>query len=647
MNFRLGLFAAFLAAASGGSVHADPQKLSEQDYFSDLPEVLTVTRLAQPLSETPGAVTVIDRATIRRSGARELADVLRLVPGYFVAGWNGANPNAVYHTPLDDYGTRNLVLIDGRPVYSTAFVGDTHRSMMGILLDDIERVEVLRGSNAAAYGANAMFGVINIITRHSADTQGAMAMATGGEGGTRDAGARIGWGNAAASFRLSAGRRADRGYLNVYDDKLAEQLHFRGDLRPSADQELLLAAGVAQLSAGEGFAGQPGNPPHAIHWQDQYVHGQWRRQLSATEELRVAASYDVEQIRDRVRYPPLPAVMLDFGARGRRLNLELQHSIGIAAELRAVWGLGYKHEDVLSRPLFATDDRLAFHEKRLFGNIEWRPHPQWLVNAGGFWGDHSQVGSYFVPRLMANFHVVPDHTLRIGTTDALRVPTFFELKGDVRYYLDGMLIGRTTAARGNARPEEMQAQELGYFGNFRAWRLTLDVRVFRERMRDRIAGEGYDLPVALPATGTHVEDYINNTGLKLRGLEYQLRWKPLADTEIWLNQTFVKQVWDDGWDDRIPPRHATTLALFQKLPLNLDLGLIYHRIGGMTWRSDEDWLPPRRRLDVRLAYPFQVGSTRAEAAVVVQAANGNSPEFLPTENFAVERRAFATLRLEY
>ena len=81
-----------------GAAHAD-DAITEDDYFGTLPVVLTVSRLAQPISDTPGAVTVIDRDKIRRSGARDVTDLLRLVPGYLVSGWNGANPNAAYHAP--------------------------------------------------------------------------------------------------------------------------------------------------------------------------------------------------------------------------------------------------------------------------------------------------------------------------------------------------------------------------------------------------------------------------------------------------------------------------------------------------------------------------------------------------------------------
>jgi iron complex outermembrane receptor protein len=661
------LLSGLLCVLSGSALAGG---VTEADYFSELPEVLTVTRLAQPLSETPGAVTIIDRETIRRSGAREVADVLRLVPGYMVSGYNGAHPTAAYHAPIDEYGVRNLVLIDGRTVYSTYFLGGTHNGMTSVMLDDIERIEVLRGSNSAAYGANAMFGVINIITRHAADTHGAEVSVTGGEGGIEDNYTRIGWGNDKASFRLSTGRRKDSGYLERRDDKIISQLHFRGDLRPAVDRELRIAAGVTESSLGEGV-GKDGNPLRTTGWRSIYLQGEWRAQLSGTDELKLTASFDEEHYRDRTAYAPDPSVMLDYGGRARRTNLELQHTLGIVTGLRAVWGMGYKQEAAVSPPLYARQDAVDVHEERVFGNLEWRPHPQWLVNAGGFWGRHSWTGAYFSPRLMANFHMTPDHTLRLGASKSERTPTLFELASDVRYYPKSLTSPfpfprlfamfnmpiRTFAASGNVDNEKLSSQEIGYFGNFRNWRMTLDVRAYIERMKDLIAeGQrtipGYNLPVA-PFTPIEVSDFMNGHGFKLRGIEYQLRWKPFNETELWVNQNFSRLVWDDkvtGDDrtDKLPPTRMTTLALFQKLPANLDLSLMYHSMGAMNWGSNpKDALPNRRRVDARLAMPFRVGSTRAEAAFAVQAASGNYPEYFVRQGMKVERRAYGTLRIEF
>ncbi len=620
---------------------------AEDDYFGALPVVLTVSRLAQPLSDTPGAVTVLDRDKIRRSGARDVADLMRMVPGYMVAGWNGANPNAAYHAPVDEYGTRNLVLIDGRSVYSPFYLGNTNKGMLGVMLEDIERIEVLRGSNSAAYGANAMFGVINIVTRHSGDTHGAEIVVAGGNDGLADVRARVGWGNDAASFRLSTGRRADHGYRNAFDDMVLRQTHFRADLRPSVSDDMLVEAGGTEFSGGEGFLADPGNSQRTVFWNDWYLHGQWRRQLSDTDEIKVSANVDQERIHDSTPYAPLPAVLLDFGGEGRRYNVEIQHQLGLTQSLRAVWGLGFKREEALSKAIYGQDHPITFNESRLFGNLEWRFSPRWLVNAALFLGDHSWTGGYAAPRIMVNYELTPDHTLRMGAGKSVRTPSLYELAGDVRYYLGGVLLQRPTAARGNVRPETLLTQELGYFGNFREARLTLDVRAYHEEMKGYIDAKSYTLPAPVPLLDPQGEDYVNTPGLRSFGVEYQLRWQPWDTTEVWVNQNWQHYSWSDSdRDDRSPPTYASSVMLFQKLPGGLDLSVSFHNNGKMTWRG-QDNLTNSRRFDMRLAYPFRIDGVRAEVAVVAQSLNGRQPIFQPSEQFMFDRRLFGTLRIEY
>ncbi|HET8693335.1 MAG TPA: TonB-dependent receptor [Aquabacterium sp.] len=623
---------------------------SEDDYFANVPVVLTASRLDQPLNEAPGSITVIDRNTIRLSGARTVAEVLRLVPGYLSGGWNGANPVAAYHIPLDDYGTRNLVLIDGRSVYASSYLGDTHRGMMDVLLDDIERIEVLRGSNAAAYGANAMFGVINIITRHSADTVGSEVSVTQGDNGIADRMVRFGVGNEKASFRLSAGEQRDTGYLNAYDDMKLSQLHGRADFKPNLQDDLMLKAGVSYLSAGEGFPGADGNPLHTIYTRDSYFNAQWKHEISNTDEVQVSANYMEDWKQDQIPYPPLPAVLLDFGAVGRRVNLEVQRKMSLGPDVRTVLGLGYKDERAQSQAVYSRPDWLSFQEERFFGTLEWRAAPKWLFNAGLFVGQQSLTGTYVSPRLMVNWLVTPEHTFRAGITDSTRPPSLFEYYGDIRYYLGGTLIGQTTAARGDAEPEKLHTEEIGYQGRFIQSRVTVDVRAFHERMDSIIGSDTYTRSSPLPGTGSDVTDYINKPGLDLTGIESQVRWKPAESSEIWLNQGFTHLQWDDpalnARSERQPPKYATTIAWFQKLPGEWQLSVIHQRLGSMTWRDDRDWLAASHRTDVRLAYPFRLGSNKAEASVTVQSIEGARPFFLPREGFEWGRRSFLNVRME-
>ena len=263
-----------------------PTELSEQDYFGDLPVVLSVSRLAQPLDEVPGAVTVLDRELIRRSGARDVAEVLRLVPGFLLTYRNGANPLASYHAGMDAYGSRMQVYVDGRSLYSSFFLGDTHVALRGIVLEDVERIEVLRGSNSASYGANAFLGVVNIVTRNAADTQGAMLSLTSGEQGVRDGTVRYGWGDERASYRITAAQRKDNGFANVVDDSKISRLQFRADLAPTGIDEIMLQIGMGEIWRGEG-TGTGTNPFRSIGNEDAHLSLRWQRQLSPDEQLQL------------------------------------------------------------------------------------------------------------------------------------------------------------------------------------------------------------------------------------------------------------------------------------------------------------------------------------------------------------------------
>jgi len=466
MRRQISHFAQVAAAlsflTSGGSASAAPIELaasgtSEHDYFAEMPVVLSVSRLAQPLNETPGAVTVIDRDMIRRSGVRELADLMRLVPGFIVGGFNGASPMAAYHGAFNVYGTHLQVFVDGRSVYSTYYLGDTHHGLMTVALEDVERIEVLRGSNSAAYGANAFLGVVNIVTRSAHDTHGAEVSVTSGERGIADNYVRVGFGNDRASFRASLSRRADSGLDHVYDDKGVGQLHLRADLRPGHRDEVMVLAGAASKSWGDGFAAEPGNAPRTAKMDSAYGFAAWKHQFERWGDLSLSASWDEERFRDRWSYRdalapvslalPAPlgtlvvlpagayaATTVDSSGSARRAGVEAQHTLRPTDSLRAVWGGAYRHELVESPPLYYLTDSISRQHWRWFGNVEWRAHEKLLFNLGGLWEKDSAVGSRWAPRLGANFHLTSNHTFRGAITKAHRAPSLYELKGDTRFF---------------------------------------------------------------------------------------------------------------------------------------------------------------------------------------------------------------------
>ena len=649
---RVSVLLVLLVAAAGA---ARAQSLTEDDYLAEVPVVLTATRLQQSLHDVPGAMTVIDRDQIRRSGARDVAELLRLVPGYMLGGFNGAHPVASYHAPLDEYGMRNLVLIDGRSVYSSFFLGDTHRGMMSVLPEDIERIEVLRGANSAAYGANAMFGVINLITRHSADSLGAEVQLSLGSADLRDSRFSLGWGDEQASHRLSAGQREDSGFAGAFDDRRLQVLDWRTDLRPAPDQDLMLRAGLSDLQSGRGFSHvlAAGDPERTIGWREWFLQGRWQRQLEGDGQLQLSADFTHENYADVSYHRELPWVVLDYGSKGQRANLELQHTLAPHADLRAVWGMGLKQEQAQSRPLFYTDEPVGYHEKRLFGHLEWRPTERWTANTGVFVGDHSHSGTYVAPRLMFNHHFTPDHTLRFGVNRSVRTNSLLEFEGDIRYSLRPVMPMELRYWAGNPdiRPERLDSREISYLGQFRPLRLTLDVRAYNEAVKDGISY--FEPSAASQSQGAAKRVFDNQLDFTVRGLEYQLNWEPRQGTRLQWQQNFSQLEWAQAErnvvDQNQPPARASTLAWFEQLPHGFDFTLIRHERSAMSWDKDDvdhdRMLPAASRVDLRLAKRWRTGGRKAEVALTVQALDGAHLE--SRRDFLFERRAFLTLRLEH
>ncbi|MEQ1662721.1 MAG: TonB-dependent receptor plug domain-containing protein, partial [Thiobacillus sp.] len=182
MNTQRSAWYVSLFVGSLLAAHAVQAAVTEADFLDDLPVVLSASRLSQPVSDAPAAVSVIDQDMIRASGFRDIPDLLRLVPGFSVAYTRDNSWAVGYHGLADAFSRRFQVLVDGRSIYNPAF-GSVNWSELPLVIDDIERIEVVRGPNAATYGANAFFAVINIITKHASQTPGVFASLQAGEQG--------------------------------------------------------------------------------------------------------------------------------------------------------------------------------------------------------------------------------------------------------------------------------------------------------------------------------------------------------------------------------------------------------------------------------------------------------------------------------
>ncbi|OZA29728.1 MAG: hypothetical protein B7X93_05555 [Hydrogenophilales bacterium 17-61-9] len=388
-----------VALLLGGALTSPVQArvdLSESDFLDDLPLVLSASRLSQPLNEAPVAVSVIDQDMIRASGFRDIPDLLRLVPGFSVA-YSRDNTWAVgYHGMADAFSRRFQVLVDGRSIYNAGY-GAVNWGELPLSVDDIERIEVVRGPNAASYGANAFMAVVNIVSKDPSQTPGAFASVQYGEQGMAGVTLRHGGSQGDLRYRMTLSAQArDRFETHFREGSLVEALNEetrtnflngRADYRISATDEFSAQFGVTVGDWRAGSLRHPEEPPR----QDvsaQYVQFKYRRAHSADDEWMVQAYFsrnalDAPHVTPLV--PPLvPAptpYLLDAGgdAVQTRANIELQVNRRLAPDWRMVWGAELRRETVRSQRYFDTRDTLDGVLARAYANLEWRARPGLLL----------------------------------------------------------------------------------------------------------------------------------------------------------------------------------------------------------------------------------------------------------------------------
>lgn len=643
------------AVAASGDTAAS---VSEDDFLSEMPVVLSVSRLAQRIDETPGAVTILDKQFIRMSGARDVVDLLRLIPGFqSTTSFETDAPMATYHGRSDDWANRIQVLVDGRSVYSSHLQGSAGLGWQSLALDDIERIEVLRGSNSAAYGARAFLGVVNIVSRDVRSTMGAAAQLTAGDNGVADIGARYGWGDGRAQYRISADRRGDDGLRGAFGKNRVDRFNFSSHFSQGDTSELDIRAGALDIESGRGTPGSAGNNARMQSMGTRFVQADWRSTLNDNEDLLITVSHTEFNYRDSFPYLDASLDHFDLGVSvsyvgipidfsGKEFNdaLSVQHTVRHSADVRTVWGAELRREREVSRPNFDKREEVTSNFARIFGNAEWRFAPHLLLNAGALAESSDIDGNSFSPRVMANWHFAEGHTLRAGVSSAFRPPSAYEKYATVRYYdTNGLNPITTVENSGRAGPERILSQELGYNFGRTGSTLSADVRVFNEAIRGGIASTGF----------VERKEFLNGDNYQIRGLEYQLGWRPSSATRVSFNQTWtdiqVDSLVDPSTEFRVvhgAPRLGNAITVMHQFSNGLDLTVSYQNAVDISLMSDANrhLLFSLERTDVRLAKSFRLANGKAEVALTVQ--NLGAPVMDGDFKFYFDRRALLTLRFE-
>jgi len=594
----------------------------------DIFEEQVVTASARSSSETksPASLTVITGDEIRMSGAATVPEILRRVPGIDIAEMNPSDTNVSIRGFNRRLANKVLVLVDGRSVYQD-FLGGTFWPLIDVNIQDIDRIEVIRGPGSALYGANAFSGVVNIITRTGDEIAGARAAVQAGDHRTFQGAITTGGKTGKLTYKTSfAYERADKWTRDFTDGRVDLSSQFPQPDRSREIQRGEVAAsydfGKTQVSGGGGFdnVAMQVVPLGALRTFGATGQSGFVRAEVGSGPTKVKAFWNALRLTTGPEYWPDGILSLKSSVRSDVVDLTTITGFDFKAygTHHLNIGAGYRFKSLQWGYLASRADGSAYqeHHFNVFLQEEWEitrklslvlsyrmdRNPllaQQSVTAGGL--VHS-------PRGTVLYEVKPDQVLRFTLGTAFRAPTFLESYVDLFAPIpDQPAMGVRFQGSTTLRPEQMLQAELGYRGRFGTFQP--DVVIYAERVQNLITDGALRLPANSseavdPVTGQYVAGYTgfeNEPGSYFgAGAEAGGKWSPADGVDLGLNYSYERMfacsvTSTGGCTDSISAanqvsaalantaRHKLNVTATWRTKTNFDLGLGVHFVSAATW----------------------------------------------------------------
>lgn len=623
-----------------------------------LPVVLTPARLKQSRSEVPASVSVIDRQMIIASGIRRIPELFRLIPGTSVGARDGWNHVVSYHGTNYRDSRRMQVLVDGRSIYQ-AGLATVNWNDIPLAIEDIERIEVVRGPSTASYGANAFLGVINIITRHPDDADKLYLQARKGDNQVEDyllshAGSFEG-----GKYRLSLQSRRDDGFEvnrdgeDRRDSDNSDTLNLRYE--KALDQaNISLAMGYKQGWVTDDFADIDVTSPDTRH-RNHFVSAKMSWDLSKDhhQHLRIDYSGQKQQKEWQAVLPPAfigqpthpsPLVRVDANENSRqtRQDIEFQDTMVWSPDLKTVAGIHIKHNRVSSETYY--DGSRRSDSIQLFANAEYRISDHVTGNVGASWErDSNDNKDHLSPRVSLHYHLNNHHSFRAVYSEAVRSPDLLETTADWTYRAKNITPthnGQTTGeyvvkATGNPdlRAEKISSREIGYYANFQHIGLQWDIKLFRDHLSNLVSD----------STALDKFSPENSNRLRQQGIETELDYRPSPNWLFHASYAYINSDTTTQNEESFTPSNNFSALLSYKFLSNTQLSLSRYYSQNTRRRGKNTF----SRSDLRLAHTLNLRSTEVQLAYVARYQHDDNSELLSDNFYREELRQLFTLSLRY
>jgi iron complex outermembrane recepter protein len=592
---RWGAITMLVALSSAVMAQTHTQLASDVGALKEVPfeelfnlEITTVSKRPERLVDVPSAIQVITSEEIRRSGATSLPEALRLAPNLQVAQVNSSTWAISARGFNATTANKLLVLIDGRSVYTPLFSG-VFWDVQNVMLEDIDRIEVISGPGATLWGANAVNGVINVITKSARDTQGVLLSGGGGSHlrgfGNARYGGKVGqdvyfrlhgMGFDRDDTKLRSGRDADSSWF-------IGQGGFRADWLPSSGEKVMLL--------GNFYGGDIGQTaPGDVTVDGQNLLGRWTHPLAGDSEISLQLYWD----RTHRRITGSIAEVLNT------YDLEFQHRLPLGERNKLIWGGGYRlmHDEVSNAAALAflpgkrdlhlfsgfVQDEITLLREQLFLTI------------GSKFEHNDYSGFEFQPSVRLAWMPVTDQTIWAAVSRAVRSPSRIDTEVFAPSTPPFLLQG------GGDRfdSETVISYELGYRTEL-AQRLGLSISTFFNDYDDIRSVE----PIA-GAPGQFI--ILNRLRAKTYGVELSATWQPLEWWRLRGGYTYFRKeihLGDSGDINRgrgegNDPHHQFLVQSMINLPADLEFDSVLRYVDNLNQRGP--LVPSYVSLDLRLGW---------------------------------------------
>jgi len=557
---------AFILCFSSNTIYArDLTSLSLEELMNM--EVTSVAKKAQPMSDAASAIFVITNEDIRRSGAQSIPEILRIVPGLQVAQIDANKWSVSARGFSGRFSNKLLVLIDGRTIYTPLFSG-VYWNSQDTVLADIERIEVIRGPGGTLWGANAVNGIINIITKSASDTHGQlMSINAGnqGEGASYRYGGKLGDQN---SYRAYAKRFNNDNFKTILNEDANDNWNmahagFRADTNLSDKHSMTVQGDVFEGYASQTIYNTSLTPPSSTLNNDVIKNSGGSLSLLWQYKSSMHSEWSVKSF---ISHAHRNDINLKQGIDTS--DIELQHRLIVGDSNEITWGMGYREiEDELTNTFTVafTPDHRTTKTINAFIQDAIKFNQDVTLTLGTKYEHNDFTGDEWQPSAKLLWKIDESTSIWSALSRAVRVPS--RADSDLRLNVSAIPGFTPTLISIIFNPEieseNVTAFELGYRSNLRPG-LSVDIAAFYNKYDDVVSQES-NTPVFVATPPSHLLiSSSNNNNLKANsyGLELFSRWQVYQDWRILFGYSII----EINVDEKTPNPATSTrrIEVFEK-----------------------------------------------------------------------------------